>query len=174
MKKFTTNILALLLIISLSFNAFAQDLTKEEKRARRKEVRRFLKNCSTLTANEAFNDVIVFADSIFILDAKNADAFYFKGYAQYAINDTTGAYETIMAGTQSSPLSSRLKILLCNVLIRMKKPEEALLEIDKVLAIKPNLSEALYVKGLALVATNDSTQAITYFEKALENQLFRE
>lgn len=172
MRNFTRYIIFALPIIFLGVNITAQELTQEEKLTQKKEIRRLLKDCVSQYQIENYDAVNTKADSILILEEDNADALYYKSLSYYNVGDTTTAIETLRRGVDLSPLSSRLKILFSRILLTLNNTTEAMSLVDEVLAIKPKLPEALYLKGLVLLAQNDSTQAIVFFQQALKNQIF--
>jgi len=55
------------------------------------------------------------------------------------------------------------------VLIRLQKPEAALIEAEKLLAIEPNNPNFLTLKGSILVRIGDHEEAIRLYEKVLKN-----
>jgi tetratricopeptide (TPR) repeat protein len=170
---FRFNILILLLVF-LAVNITAQELTREEKRNRKKEIRKLLKECVSQYNSEDYDSVQTITDSILILERNNADAIYYKSLSYYHSGDTTTTLESLRQGVEISPLSSRLKILLARILLTQNNTNEAVVVIDAVLTIKPKLPEALYLKGLSLLAQNDSTQAVIFFQKSLEYQIFKD
>ena len=155
-------------------NITAQELTREEKNNRKKEIRKLLKECVSQYISEDYDSVQKITDSILIIENNNADALYYKSLSYYHTGDTTITLESLRKGVELSPLSSRLKILLARVLLNQNNTTEAINVIDAVLAIKPKLPEALYLKGLSLLAQNDSTQAVVYFQKSLEFLIFKD
>lgn len=172
MRNLLRYYILILFVILLAVNITSQELTQEEKRTQKKEIRRLLKDCVSQYNLEDYNTVDIIADSILILENDNADALYYKSLSYYNKGDTAAAVEYLRHGVEISPLSSRLKILLSRIYLTKNNTVEAIGVIDGVLAIKPNLSEALYLKGLALLAQNDSTQAVVFFKQALENHIF--
>jgi len=113
-------------------------------------------------------------DSVILCDPKNADAYFHRGRILVRKNDTTSAVSALEKGVEVAPLSTRNRLLLTRLKLGLNAPDEALEQIEKVLAVKPRESEALYLKGMAFLAKSDTTSAIEMLEKALATNLERE
>ena len=166
--------LYILIIIFTSLFAvtsvFAQ-LSKEEKRARKKISRSLLKKVIASVDENKYQEAIVLIDSLLTLDPKNAEGYFYKGLVLAKTNDTTAALEALEEGITKVPLSSRLKIITSRLYINVGKPDEALAYLEAVLKIKPKNAESLYLSGIIYLQKADSTQALDLFEKALQNSL---
>jgi tetratricopeptide (TPR) repeat protein len=174
MRYFYKYIVNAFLIFVLVSGVISQELTREEKRNLKKEVRKLLKECTAQYNLEDYALVQTLADSILSLEQNNSDAYYFRSLSYLKRGDTTNTIESLKQGVEISPLASRLKIFLSRIFLAQNNLEEAESLIDGVLAIKPSLPEGLYLKGLVFLSKSDSTQAVVLFKKSLENQIFKD
>jgi tetratricopeptide (TPR) repeat protein len=159
----------ILFLFSLAaVSLYSQELSKEEKLARRKTVRALLKSAHQRIENEQYDSAQVELDSLLLIDPRNADGHYLKGWLFCKKGDTTSAMSILAVGIEAAPLSTRLRILSARLSLAQNQPEEALAVLEPVLAIKPKESQALYLKGAALLNKGDTAQAIGYLEKALK------
>lgn len=161
-------VITLLIILFLSGSIYTQELTKEEKRARKKETRKLLKNSLNFIKADKLDSAIILLDSLIILDPKNADAYYQKGWVAAQKADSALAIEILEQGVRQAPLSTRLRILLIRLKIESGDIDGAIPHLDSILSIKPNEGETLYLKGLTLLKKNDTANAVTAFKKAMD------
>jgi tetratricopeptide (TPR) repeat protein len=161
-------LISLLLILILSGSAFSQELSKEEKRARKKEVRTLLKNSVKFTDDGKLDSALIMLDSLLVLDPKNPDAFYKKGWILAQQSDSVNAIIVLEEGVEKAPMSTRLRLLLVRLKIGTGDVEGAVPHLDYILKIKPNEGETLYLKGLTLLEQNDSAKAVEAFLKAMD------
>ncbi len=150
---------------------FAQELTKEEKRAKRKQVRLYLKKSRTYFDAQQVDSAYIYIDSLLHFDPKNVDGYYYKGLIELKNNDTTKADSTLTQGVAVAPLSTRIKILLARIKIEKKEYQQASELLDSILKIKPNEAETLYLRGLTYLYQNDTTKALEYLQHGLETAL---
>ena len=140
----------------------------EDKYAKAKQVRKYLKQAvRELDAGDT-EQALVCLDSVFLLDDSNADAHYYKALAFAHSGDTASARETLTAGVSKAPMSSKLKLFMAQFHLAASEIEQARSMVDAVLAIKPREGEALYLKGLVLLGQGDTTQALELLQKAAE------
>lgn len=158
----------LLITILVSSSAVAQELTKEEKRARRKMARSLLKEANQLIDEGNYDRALVVTDSLLDFDSSNPDAFYNKGLILLKTGDSVNAVTTLEEGAQAAPLSTRIRLLLARIQIANGELDKATGHLDMVLKVKPHQSEALYLRGLVHAQKNETAQAIELFKKALE------
>jgi len=112
-------------------------------------------------------------DSVILCDPKNADAYFHRGRILIRQKDTTSAVSALEKGVEMAPLSTRNRLLLARLKLDLNAPDEALEQIDKVLAVKPRESEALYLKGMVFLAKSDTTAALEILEKSLSTDFER-
>ena len=155
-------------LFAFSSIVVAQELTKEEKRARKKEARKLLKLSVDLIKDSKLDSAQIILDSLIIFDPKNPDAYYKKGWLLTQKNDTAQALTIVSKGVEKAPLSSRLKIFLARLKINTGDIDGAIPLLDYVLSIKPNEGEALYLKGLTLLEKNNTAEAVEAFNRALD------
>lgn len=149
----------------------AQELTKEEKRARRKQVRLYLKQSIKYFDFLQVDSAYMYIDSLLQFDPKNADGYYYKGLIELQNNDTTKADSTLAQGVAIAPLSTRIKILLARIKIEKNEYQQAADLLDAILKIKPNEAETLYLRGVTYLHQNDTTHALEYMQHGLEKAL---
>ncbi len=149
----------------------AQELTKEEKRAKRKQIRLYLKKSRSYFDAQQVDSAYIYIDSLLLFDSKNVDGFYYKGLIELKKNDTTKADSTLTQGVALAPLSTRIKILLARIKIEKKDYIQASELLDAILRIKPNEAETLYLRGLTYLYQNDTTNALEYLQNGLETAL---
>jgi tetratricopeptide (TPR) repeat protein len=58
--------------------------------------------------------------------------------------------------------------MLADILLELKRPQEALVEYKKALALSPNRFNGLFNAGLAAEAAGDKAQAQTYYATLLK------
>lgn len=167
MARIATTTLLILLLAASSMGQ-SDNPSADDKYARVKLVRQFLKQAIEKAEAEQYQAALIDLDSVLALDQKNADAFYYRSLVFVHSGDTAAAVETLVEGTTKAPLSARIKLLLARLYLRAGETDQALIQIDTVLAIKPRLSEALYLKGIASANRTDSSAAIEALAKALE------
>jgi tetratricopeptide (TPR) repeat protein len=84
-------------------------------------------------------------------DPKNAQALVRLGDANFMIQRFEKSQEYYELALKSDPKNIHALLSLSNCFIFMQKPDEALRELDKILAIEKNSPEALFNKGLILL-----------------------
>jgi tetratricopeptide (TPR) repeat protein len=141
------------------------ELSKAE---RIKKSRSYLKYAVECIQNDSSESALQVLDSILALDKNNPDAYYYKGLIHLHKGDSALAIEELSTGTSVAPLASRTKLLLAQVYLVSGNVGEAQILIDEVLAIKPSEGEALYLKGLSLLAVQDTAAALDKLEQAIE------
>ena len=161
----------LLLLLAASLCGQSDDPSGDDKYARLKLVRQHLKQAIENSESEQYQKALTSLDSVLAIDEKNADAFYYKGLVFVHSGDTAAATDVLVEGTSKAPFSARIKLLLARLYLVDGKTDPAVQLIDTVLAIKPRLSEALYLKGVANAILSDSAAAIEVLAKALEISL---
>lgn len=170
--KLIKNIIILFLLFSCgTLVTQAQELTKEEKRANKKQVRLCLKKTIALYENSQLDSAYMFMDSVLKIEPKNSDGFYYKGLIELKQNDTTKADSTLTQGALINPLSTRIKLLLSRIKLELKDFQAAGDLLDAILKVKPNEPETLYLRGLTYLYQNDSTNALKYLQNGLEAAL---
>jgi len=155
-------------LLVLMPHTFAQEGTLRREITR--ECRTLLKHATKYIKADKTDSALIYLDSIFILDANNPDAYYFKGKILVRQGDTLTAIDLLSTGIEKAPRSTRLKLLMAGLKIKMQMLDTADLILDQILAIKPNESEALYYKGNIAMQKGDTATAITLYEKGL-NQI---
>ena len=143
----------------------------DEKRRKRTEVRRLHRLIKTNYESQQYDVALARIDSLLTNDPKNADAFYYKGRIHATIGDTTAAETTLTGGAEAAPRSARIKTYLGRLYFLQDRPAEAIEVLDKVLAIKPKESPALYLKGQSLLLVGDTAAGLEALEAALQIQL---
>lgn len=118
-----------------------------------------------------YDSVLEALDRVQACEPTNADAFYWRSRVLLARADTVRALETLAAGMQAAPLSSRLKLQFARVLLERGRADEAAEHVDAVLAIKPREAEALYLRGLVRLAHGDTTSALDDWSRSLEGAI---
>jgi uncharacterized protein HemY len=106
-------------------------------------------------------------------DPKNPDVFFHSARVALHFGDTTKATSLLHDGIAAAPLSSRLKLYLARLRLAAGAAAAADSLVSQVLAIKPREGEALYLKGEVLLYQGDSTQALDYWQRAVERGLKR-
>ncbi len=164
-----------LLVIILLFSCAvqAQEMTKEEKRAKRKNVRLYLKKSIAYFNNHQLDSASLYIDSLLTLAPKNPDAYYYLGLIHIENADTTLADSVLSQGSDVAPLSTRIKILLSRIKIEQKDFEASAELLDAILRIKPREPETLYLRGITYLHMNDTTKAIEYLKHGLERALVK-
>jgi tetratricopeptide (TPR) repeat protein len=93
-------------------------------------------------------------------DPKNVQALVSLGDANFMIQRFEKSQEYYERALKSDPKNINALLSLSNCYIFMQKPDEALRELDKILAIETNSPEALFNKGLILLQSkNDAAGA---------------
>lgn len=156
-------------------SAFAQSdaEARETRNTRNKETRRLLKEATECTEAGKFDRALIGLDSVLVLDSANPDAYYYKAVALAQSGDSTTAIDILRVGSEKAPLSSRIKLLLAEMLLSRQNIDEASPLVDAVLAIKPREGEALYLKGVIQMERGDTAAALDTFQRALEIALLR-
>lgn len=170
MKRYT-NLLIVLFISIFAVTSVVGQMTKEEKRAKKKASREILKQVIVSIDEEKYVESISLIDSLLLLDPKNADGFYFKGLSLAKTNDTSTALVALEEGIIKAPLSSRLKILTSRLYLNQGKLDQALAHLESILKFKPKEPETLYLCGEIYLQKADTVLALEYFENALQYKL---
>jgi tetratricopeptide (TPR) repeat protein len=103
-------------------------------------------------------------------------AAYEAAKARWEQNDSKGCREALDRLLVRNPRHIDAQLLLAEVNLLDKRPQDALKQIDNVLGMQPNNARALYTKGLVLDAIGQSTGALAYYEQAAraepENEMY--
>jgi len=96
---------------------------------------------------------------------ENTEALHYLGLAQIGLKDYKGADKSLAQALAKNPnlLSARLDRAWA--LLELKKPDEALTELETVLAKEPDLPRAVYFKGHALLLKKDYAGAAAAFDR---------
>lgn len=167
------HLLSLSIISALLFASTGntEDSTGRSSRNHLQETRVLLRAAHTDFNDGKFGDALVLLDSILIIDAKQADAYYLKAKIILHQGDSAAAAGILEEATQSAPRSTRIKLLLTRVYLNQGLWEKPLVLTDEVLAIKPGNGEAEYLKGWGLLISGDTQKALDLFESALTTAL---
>ena len=160
--------LALLLVSILPSGTSAQETAAPDKRAIKKQVRKLLKSGVSHYDTGFLDSAKTQFDSILALDSVNPDAAYNLARIALAQGDTAATVLSLKESVVKAPRSSRLKLFLARMHLALNEPAEARALAEEVLMIRQRNSEALYLKGHALLMLGDSTQAIEFLDRALE------
>jgi len=169
-------ILLTFILALLPYSIVMGQESSEDLNARREALRRcrdLLKDTIDEIDAGNYNAALADIDSVILCDPKNADAYFHRGRILIRQNDTTSAVSALEKGVEMAPLSTRNRLLLARLKIGLNAPDDALEQIENVLTIKPRESEALYLKGIALLVKSDTTAAIEIMEKALDTNFER-
>jgi len=115
-----------------------------------------------------YDAALVFLDSVFRRDPSYSEAYYYKAMILGWRGDTTAAMELLANGIEKSSQSAILKLLLTRFLVSRRSYDKAWELIDSILAVNPQVGEALYLKGVILREKGDTVNAVKMFQKALE------
>lgn len=160
-------VLSGLVTVFSHLTAFAQvDGSDSDRKAILKLCRNLLKNAVTQMDSGNYDAALANLDSVFQCDPGNPDAFYYKALILGWRSDSASVMETLSEGTEKAPLSTRLKLMLARYLISRGSLDEAAVQIDMVLAIKPKEGEALFLKGLILEKQDDTNGALEMYRNA--------
>ncbi len=121
--------------------------------------------------NGDYNKALLYADSACLFDSSSVDAAYYRASATVMAGDTTSGIEILEGILEKSPHSTKIKLLLIRIYLKQGIIDEVINYSGQILAIRPNEGEALYLKGLGLLKTGDTTQAIELFDRAIFNSL---
>lgn len=160
--------LALLLAAFLPSGSKAQDAAGSDAREIKKQVRKLLKAGTVQFEAGLFDSAKTQFDSVLKLDPVNPDGPYFLARISLAQADTAATVAGLKEAVVKAPRSFRLKRFLARLHLALNEPTEAQKLVEEVLMIRQRDSEALYLKGCALLMAGDSTQAVELFGKALE------
>lgn len=161
-------LMGLLVASVLSTGLKAQEATGSDSRAIKKQVRKLLKAGTAHFENSFFDSAKTQFDSVLELDSANPDAPYFLARITIAQGDTAATVATLKEAVLKAPRSFRLKRFLARLHLALNEPADAQALVEEVLMIRQRDSEALYLKGCAVLMTGDSTQAIELLARALE------
>ncbi len=160
--------LVMLHLLSGSTSSQAGELSKAEQT---KQNRSLLKSAVRCIQHDSLESALRALDSLLAIDPDNPDAYYYKGLAHLHNGDTVLAIADLSTGTAVAPLASRNKLLLARLYLDRGNVNEAQTLIDEVLAIKPSEGEALYLRGLSLLAVQDTAAALNKLEQAIRTGL---
>jgi tetratricopeptide (TPR) repeat protein len=103
-------------------------------------------------------------------------AAYEAALARWEQNDSKGCREGLDTLLARNPRHVDGLLLLAEVNLIDKRPQDALKQADEALRLKPGNARALYTKGLVLDAIGQSTGAVAYYEQAVraepENEIY--
>lgn len=170
-----------ILVIKLTFFIFlaaalfsswgkADDGDDKTRRNTFLETRNLLRGAIQGIDERDYNSALQLLDSVLVLDSANADAFYLKAQIFLNQNDSLSAIEVLTQATELTPRSSRIKLLLARVHLKMGNWEEPLALTEEVLRVKPSDGEGLYLKALGLLQQGDTVKAIEKFEAVLKSE----
>lgn len=160
--------LGLLLATSSPSGLKAQDAVGSDARAIKKQVRKMLKSGTMQFDAGLFDSAKTQFDSVLGLDPVNPDAAYYLARITLAQGDTVATVASLKEAVVKAPRSFRLKRFLARLHLALNEPSEAQKLAEEVLMIRQRDSEALYLKGSALLMMGDSAQAVEHLGKALE------
>ncbi len=116
------------------------------------------------------------ADVIRDFETHRDQAAYEAALARWEQNDSKGCREGLDILLARNPRHIDAQLLLAEVNLLDKRPQEALKQVDEALRLQPGNARALYTKGLVLDAIGQSTGAVTYYEQAAraepENEMY--
>ena len=103
-------------------------------------------------------------------------AAYEAALARWEQNDSKGCREGLDILLARNPRHVDAQLLLAEVNLLDKRPQDALNQADEALRLQPGNARALYTKGLVLDAIGQSTGAVAYYEQAAraepENEIY--
>jgi tetratricopeptide (TPR) repeat protein len=103
-------------------------------------------------------------------------AAYEAALSRWEQNDSKGCREGLEALLARNPRHIDAQLLLAEVNLLDRRPEDALKQADEALRFQPNNAKAFYTKGLVLDAIGQSAGAIAYYEQAVriepENEIY--
>jgi tetratricopeptide (TPR) repeat protein len=109
-------------------------------------------------------------------EAHRDQAAYEAALARWEQNDSKGCREGLDLLLARNPRHIDAQLLMAEVNLLDKRPQEALKQVDEVLRLQPGNARALYTKGLVLDAIGQSTGALTFYEEAAraepENEMY--
>ncbi|MGD0516075.1 MAG: tetratricopeptide repeat protein [Thermoguttaceae bacterium] len=109
-------------------------------------------------------------------EAHRDQAAYEAALEQWDQNDSKGCREGLEVLLARNPRHIDAQLLMAEVNLLDRRPEDALKQVDKVLHVQPGNARALYTKGLVLDAIGQSTGAVAYYEQAAkaepENEIY--
>jgi tetratricopeptide (TPR) repeat protein len=109
-------------------------------------------------------------------EAHRDQAAYEAALARWEQNDSKGCREGLDLLLARNPRHIDAQLLMAEVNLLDKRPQEALKQVDEVLRLQSGNARALYTKGLVLDAIGQSTGALTYYEEAAraepENEMY--
>lgn len=97
------------------------------------------------------------------------DILLVRGRAELGLRKLKEADDTLLAAEKLAPKDPRPKIGIAQTLAAEGKAKESEAKIDEALAIAPNNSEALMLKGELLRAKHDLTGAVAEFDHSLKS-----
>ena len=103
-------------------------------------------------------------------------AAYEAALARWEQNDPKGCREGLDALLARNPGHVDARLLLAEVDLFDKRPQDALKQVDEALRLQSGNARALYTKGLVLDAIGHSSDAVVYYEQAAraepENEMY--
>jgi tetratricopeptide (TPR) repeat protein len=118
------------------------------------------------------------AEIVRSFEAHRDQAAYEAALARWEQNDSKGCREGLDVLLARNPRHIDAQLLLAEVNLLDKRPQDALKQVDEVLCLQPGNARALYTKGLVLDAIGQSTGAVAYYEQAVraepENEIYAE
>ncbi len=99
-------------------------------------------------------------------EARRDHVAYEAALDRWEQNDSKGCREALQSLLARNPKHLDALLLLAEVNLLEKQPQEALKQVDEVLSLQPANARALYTKGLVLDAIGQSTGAVAYYEQA--------
>ena len=131
---------------------------------------RYLATSSAKNGSSAMQEVIRNFES------HRDQAAYEAALARWEQNDSKGCREGLDILLARNPRHIDAQLLLAEVNLLDKRPQDALKQVDEVLHLQPGNARALYTKGLVLDAIGQSTGAVAYYEQAAraepENEMY--
>lgn len=119
---------------------------------------------------ESYNDAIKLYQKALQLGVNQADTNYMLGMSFNALGDFKSALPFFMRASeldqnQDEEIAFQYGLVLCH----LELFDQAIQQLDKVLAINEKHTDALYNRGLAGYMLNeDTSEALPYFERAIE------
>jgi tetratricopeptide (TPR) repeat protein len=103
-------------------------------------------------------------------DRHRDQAAYEAALARWEQNDSKGCREGLDVLLARNPRHVDAQLLLAEVNLLDKRPQDALKQVDEVLRLQPGNARALYTKGLVLDAIGQSAGAVAYYEQAVRSE----
>jgi len=155
----------LALVYAVGLPGYSQTTDRAQRRA---QVGALLAQAQDFMNAEQYDSARTTLGSVLVREPKNQDAYYYLAPSYLAEDDEAKAREVLTEGVAKAPMSSRLKFFMARVHIAAGEYEEAKQLIDATLRFKPNNPEGLYLRGMASLATADTSAALDDWEAALD------